>query len=77
MAQVAISLALLFVSARGVRTLQVWLPTFRLTPAKAMVAEFNLAASHPGLRDSRLFVDAVLERLEGDGTIAAAGFADF
>ncbi len=76
-AQVAVSLALLFVSARGVTALQVLLPDLPPGADKAIVAEFNLAASHPGLRDSRPFVDAVLERLDGAPTVAAAGFADF
>ena len=43
----------------------------------AIVAEFNYAVSHPGRRDSRPFVDGVLERLEGTPSVAAAGFADF
>ena len=57
--------------------LQVLLPDLPPGADKAIVAEFNLAASHPGLRDSRPFVDAVLERLDGGPTVAAAGFADF
>ena len=76
-AQVAISLALLSVSARGVRTFQVWLPLLPPDANMAIVAEFNYAVSHPGQRDSRPFVDGVLERLGGTPSVAAAGFADF
>ena len=76
-AQVSISLALLLTSARGVRSLQVLMPSLPAGADLAIVAEFNLAASHPGVQDVRPFVDAVLERLDGAPGIAAAGFADF
>ncbi len=76
-AQVAISLSLLLISARGVRTLYVWLPTLPPSADHTIVAEFNVAAAHPGQRDSRAFVDAVLARLEGSAQTPAAGFADF
>jgi putative ABC transport system permease protein len=76
-AQVAISLALLLVSARAVRTLYVWLPTLPPSADDTIVAEFNIAAAHPGQRDSRAFMDAVLAKLEGSAQTPAAGFADF
>jgi predicted permease len=76
-AQIAISLSLLLVSARGVRTLYVWLPTLPPSADHTIVAEFNIAAARPGHRDSRAFVDAVLARLAGSAQTPAAGFADF
>jgi putative ABC transport system permease protein len=75
--QVAISLALLSVSARGVRSLQVWLPLLPPDADMAIVAEFDYAVSHPGQPDSRPFVDDVLDRLGRTPSVAAAGFADF
>jgi putative ABC transport system permease protein len=76
-AQVAISLSLLLISARGVRTLQVWLPQLPPSADRTLVAEFNVATVHPGQRDSRAFVDAVLSRLDRSVAIPSVGFADF
>jgi putative ABC transport system permease protein len=75
--QVAVSLALLSISARGVRTLQVWLPSLPSNPDKAMVAEFNVSLAHPGQEDATPFIDVMLDRLSGASSVAAAGFADF
>jgi putative ABC transport system permease protein len=75
--QVAVSLLFLFVSALGVRTLHSFVPSLPPGADKAAVARFDLAASHPGLRDSRPFLDGMLARLAGAPGITAAGFADF
>jgi hypothetical protein len=75
--QVAISLALLAVSARGVRAVQILMPLLPPDADRVIVAEFNPAASHPGQRDAGLFIDGVLDRLAGTSSITAAGFADF
>jgi putative ABC transport system permease protein len=75
--QVAVSLIFLYVSALGVRTLHSLVPSLPPGAGTTVVARFDLAASHPGLRDSRPFVDALLARLEGAPAITAAGFADF
>jgi len=75
--QVAISLALLSISARGVRTFQIWLPSLPPGANMAIVAEFNYGISHPGQQDSRAFVDGALDRLSAVPAVTAAGFADF
>jgi hypothetical protein len=75
--QVAASLALLFIRALGVRTLQEGSSLLPPGADMTLMAGFDVSASHPGQRDSRPFVDAVLDRLDGVPTIAAAGFADF
>jgi len=69
--QVAISLSLLFVSARGVRTLYVWLPMLPPSADQTIVAEFNVADARPGQRDSGAFVGAVLTRLDRAASIAS------
>jgi putative ABC transport system permease protein len=75
--QVAVSLVFLFISALGVRTLHTLVPSLPPGADSTLVARFDLAASHPGLRDSRPFVDAILARLTGAPAVTAAGFATF
>lgn len=75
--QVAVSLLLLFVSALGARTLHSFVPSLPPDADKTVVARFDLAASHPGLHDSRPFLDGMLARLTDAPGLTAAGFADF
>jgi putative ABC transport system permease protein len=75
--QVAISLTLLLVSARGVRTLYLWLPLLPPSAERTLVAEFDVAAAHPGQRDSRALVETVLTGLDRVAAVPSAGFADF
>ena len=75
--QVAVSVVFLFVSAVGARTVRSFVQSLPSGAERTVVARFDLAASHPGLHDSRPFLEGMLARLAGAPGITAAGFADF
>ena len=75
--QVAVSVLFLFASALGATHLALVRPSLPPGADKTVVARFDLAASHPGLHDSRPFLDGMLARLTDAPGLTAAGFADF
>ncbi len=74
--QVTASMALLFVSALGLASLQALAPTLPRGADQVVIAEFALRDVHYSPTQAGAFVRGVMESLDGQ-TTAAAGFSDF
>jgi putative ABC transport system permease protein len=75
-AQVTASMALLFVSALGIASLEARAPTLPRGADQVLIAEFALGDVHYSRTQAGVFVRGVMESLGGE-TTAAAGFSDF
>jgi putative ABC transport system permease protein len=75
--QVAASVGLLALSSLAIRSVVGRSPTLPIDASQILLVDFNLADIRPTAPRTDLFVATVLDRLNDDSAIRAAGFASF